>query len=209
MEKKRKRAAHRSACESCYRAHRPCDGNRPCERCLSLNKEDTCRTAISKKERRDMLQLQASLLLDMRDLSSSSFFTITSPTPLPQHPPPQHQQQPHPSSLPPVLGTVLEGLRDLKKMAGDLKHSHGLLRHELSTLRKLDSITSDSNYAELIDEADDMTQFSHDSRLSLVPAARTVSKDRQRFNQSAFIPFAIEDATQVYYFKNKKKIVLY
>jgi len=40
---KRKRAGHCTACWTCYRSHRACDGGRPCKRCLDLGRGDTCR----------------------------------------------------------------------------------------------------------------------------------------------------------------------
>ena len=41
--RKRKRASQNTACWDCYRCHRACDGERPCRRCISLDRTATCR----------------------------------------------------------------------------------------------------------------------------------------------------------------------
>ena len=43
---KRKRAGHCTACWTCYRSHRACDGGRPCKRCLDLGRGATCRDPV-------------------------------------------------------------------------------------------------------------------------------------------------------------------
>ena len=47
------------------------------------------------------------------------------------------------------------------------------------------------------EEINELTEIDHDPGLSLVPAAHTSSKDVDRFKESQFLPFVIEDANTV------------
>jgi len=46
--RKRKRSPHHTACWECNRLHRSCDGGRPCQRCVTNGKDDTCQSVPKK-----------------------------------------------------------------------------------------------------------------------------------------------------------------
>ena len=135
-------------------------------------------------------------------LDSPPLFPIIPPTEICspimeiQSPPPQLEHS-SPANLP-ILTNLLEELQELKQTTGLLQDSHGQLRRELPSIIRMDLPTNHNVILDVDEELNDLIELSHESRASLDPSALTVSKDtRGRFNQSVFIPFAVEDSTQV------------
>ena len=207
---KRKRAPHRSSCESCHKAHRSCDGNRPCGRCISLNKEDTCQTALSKKERRAR---QAKIDFDF--IPVTTCFQVQpakgSPPQQPlQQPPPQYIPQPTPpnpaspnhtiispkSPAPAeVLVSLLQEVRELNEMTRGLKASHNELKETLFSIKQVDLPASpvEEWIIDSDQELSELEYISHEECHPLVP----VSKDCQLLKESRFAPFVVEHPDQV------------
>ena len=97
--RKRKRSPHHTACWECHRLHRSCDGGRPCRRCVTNGKDDTCQSVPKKpftRKRRTgdqwmKEQLPLSIFHQSPNISPSpipsttpSFSTPTSTTPKPE-----------------------------------------------------------------------------------------------------------------------------
>jgi len=134
-------------------------------------------------------------------LDSPPLFPVIPPTeicsPIMEIQSPPQLEQPAPENLP-ILANLLEELQELKQITGLLQDSHGQLRRELSSITRMDLPTNHNVILDVDNELNDLIELSHESLASLDPSALTVSKDtRGRFNQSVFIPFAVEDSTQV------------
>ncbi|KAI9472450.1 MAG: hypothetical protein EXX96DRAFT_489018 [Benjaminiella poitrasii] len=89
--KKRTNKIHVSAaCINCKKAHLACDVSRPCQRCISTDKADTCRDIQHKKRGRPKM---------LRDANNNKI----RPTPQQKLPLLANQQQSKPAILPPDL----------------------------------------------------------------------------------------------------------
>jgi len=157
-ERKRKRAPHHTACLECHRAHRSCDGGRPCKRCVAQGKEAECKTPPKKERVRK--RRTKNLWANEQTLSLSIFHQASTSTGYPstlvpttagaivKKPDEQHQ---------PVLTALLQQIRQLNDMTNSLKKNQQLLSQQLLTFKSSqsksptvlhDSLSDGSDYSE-------------------------------------------------------------
>ncbi|SAM02569.1 hypothetical protein [Absidia glauca] len=85
----------RTACINCKKAHLACDAERPCKRCISVGKTDSCYDIQHKKRGRPKLREKFTSSL-LTTTGSNSSNTVSSYSAIPKRPMPRHQQ----SSMP-------------------------------------------------------------------------------------------------------------
>ena len=158
-ERKRKRAPHHTACLECHRAHRSCDGGRPCKRCVAQGKEAECKTPPKKERVRK--RRTKNLWANEQTLSLSIFHQASTSTGYPstlvpttagaivKKPDEQHQ---------PVLTALLQQIRQLNDMTNSLKKNQQLLSQQLLTFK-----SSQSKSPTVHDSLSDGSDYSEDS----------------------------------------------
>lgn len=219
---KRRRAPRHSACERCKSAHRVCDGKRPCKRCVLRGKADLCQTP---PKRQKLPQQQAFYVVKPLSTNApqgcaSIFHQADLANSFPPFPPHIEQEADNPdnNAHQPILLSLLQQIRDLNETTNSLLATHHTITNQVSELKsrrnatqtspisgiaQMELVREDSFHAsqylltQVEEEINELTEIDHDPGLSLVPAAHTSSKDVDRFKESQFLPFVIEDANTV------------
>ena len=136
--RKRKRSPHHTACWECNRLHRSCDGGRPCQRCVTNGKDDTCQSVPKKpfaRKRRTGEQWMKEQLLTLSIFHESpkinppaiptapSFSTPTSTTPKPE----EEKQD--------LLQELLRQVQQVHEMTQSLQRKQEILSQQLLSLQ--------------------------------------------------------------------------
>ena len=203
MEKKRTRAARHTACGRCKKAHRVCDGNRPCKRCFLRGKSSLCQTPPKQQSRRRPRKQKIGFHKDIKPpqgcLSVFDQFESVSATGC--H---NHGILPESAMQQPVLLALLEQIRDLNDTTSALLITHYSMSVEVTDLKhkitdgccqrfpkqRTPVVSSATN-----EEIQTLARIDHPTEDILLSASVVaIPKDTNRF-----LPFAIDDATTVSY----------
>ena len=210
MEKKRTRAARHTACGRCKKAHRVCDGNRPCKRCFLRGKSSLCQTPPKQQSRRRPRKQKIGFLVDtdikppQGCLSVFDQFESVSATGCSHN----HGILPESAMQQPVLLALLEQIRDLNDTTSALLITHHTMSVEVTDLKhkitdgycqqfpkQLTPVASLPESCATNEEIQTLARIDHPTEDILLSASVVAStKDTNRF-----LPFAIDDATTVRY----------
>ena len=149
--RKRKRAAHHTACWECHRLHRSCDGGRPCRRCVENAKGTSCRSLPRKPYTRrktgDQWVNQRTLFLSISETTNVSP-PIQNPSTPPSTPPATNIFAATPTAKEKkqrLLVDLINQIKQVQAMTQSLHMRQELLSEQLSTIQS-QGLSAENSY---------------------------------------------------------------